>query len=230
MDLTEIKLRKFFTVSEYLNQLRKLLPPGIIWGFDMGFVTGVIQDSVTGEELQDNTAGDTIQDSSADSEMYLSGSNLGKLFSVMADELSRCDTRTRDLMNGVIPGLSEDLLPDWERVLGIPGECETTDTLGTLEERRTRVHLKYTRASVTTTPDFFVQYASGLGWDISIAEDTVANEAFSVGAARVGRNRIGGNRSYAYVIITVNSGTGDLDKLKCLFEQLKPAHLVLVWE
>ncbi|NDV20889.1 DUF2313 domain-containing protein [Pseudodesulfovibrio sp. JC047] len=64
------------------------------------------------------------------------------LLLAMADELSRVDGRTDDLLTELDPRTSLELLPDWERVCGLPGQCSRASA--TIQERREAVHLVLT--------------------------------------------------------------------------------------
>jgi len=63
--------------------------------------------------------------------------NLTRILSAWAAELARIDARADDLLNEADPRTARELLPDWERVAGLPDPC--MPAASTLEERRNRL-------------------------------------------------------------------------------------------
>lgn len=230
LNLDNLIPKKKYEAIHYWNMLRNLLPKGIIW--DPRQVNKPFQwrdnplnggfthtDNVgTGIEYRDTVSG--------------SGSAVNDAFAnllmAFAEELNRLDTRMVDFEKETIPGLSEEMLPDWEEMAGLPDEC--TPLAPTIPERQARVHTHITQnkgdpalVEFNRNQTFFIQYASALGYTITITEP-LESEVF-----RVGRNRVGdrvGSTDHAFTWKV----EGDWDAtLQCIFEKIKPAHTILWW-
>lgn len=104
---------------------------------------------------------------------------LHKLFEGCADALERIDVRVGDLLDEADPSTADELLPEYERELGL-------ESSGTIEERRARV-VSLTVARQRYRPiDFQNALASLLGLnpeDIAVIERTHA-QAVAMGDAR----------------------------------------------
>lgn len=217
-----------YTEAQYLNQLRKLLPRGLLWGFDIPAALRSLQDVVFGYVVyQDGSTGDELQDSVFDS-TSVSSSTFGLLLSCFAAELERIQQRATDLQRERIPGLSSELLAEWENDLGLPDPC--TGPLSDLTERRAAVMAKAFQEYATVTANFLIDYAATLGFVVEVEETASSNQPRRIGVARMGVERIGGLLSHGLVVVRVISGTGNLDQLQCTFQRIKPAHVVLIWE
>jgi len=231
IDFETLTTQPVYNGFNYLSLLRRLLPRGPIWGFTQSLEGELLQDLIPpGEELQDEFdtgAGYEIQDT-VDNPENVSTSLLGRLFAVIADELAKIESRAFYLLQESTPGLSVELLEDWEKEAGLPDSCSSTLEL-TVPERQLQVHAKLYGENQTTTPAFLIDYAELFGFTITIDEDTVINEPFITGVARTGRSRLVGYGARSIMTITVTAGTGNLDQLKCIFKKLKPSHVVIIW-
>jgi uncharacterized protein YmfQ (DUF2313 family) len=58
----------------------------------------------------------------------------------LAQELARIEARGADLIDAALPDTTLEMLPDWERLLGLPDECLPRDS--TLQARREAVLAK----------------------------------------------------------------------------------------
>lgn len=67
---------------------------------------------------------------------------LKSFLDLSATELCRVDDRVQDLLREADPRVTDELLEDWERLLGLPDECTPDDV--TPDERRGAVVEKYT--------------------------------------------------------------------------------------
>jgi uncharacterized protein YmfQ (DUF2313 family) len=94
-------------------------------------------------------------------------SNLYKLLQALADELGRFDDRMEQLKREWDPSLTLEMLPDWERVLGLPDPCITEDQ--TVDQRRDAVVAKLTLLGGQSRA-FFISLAASLGYTITITE------------------------------------------------------------
>lgn len=225
---------------DYLKHLKELLPIGPIWEFIVGgglLLSNILQDlaSLTGlNVLQDNiTTGafDTIQDTASrttDGEQF-AGSLFGRILSCFAEELARVSADVTQLYNESVPGLSTQMLEDWERVLGTRTGC-AADLEYTLAERRELVHKKFFGEYTTATVAYLESLAEPLGFTVTITELSRYGSSCVCGVARTGANRVGGQGAYSVLTITVHAGgSGDEDQLQCVINKHKPAHTTAVW-
>jgi uncharacterized protein YmfQ (DUF2313 family) len=167
------------------------------------------------------------------------GTTLHDLLDGMSIELARLDGRGSILPQEVNPTSSSELLPDWERIAGLPDKCS-----GALEETlqgRRNVLLTKLTSTGGQSASYFIEVAASLGYTVTIevfrpfrvgrshAGDPLTNGAWvftwvirapevSVTSFRVGRSAVG-ERLRAW---------GN-DTLECKINQLKPAHTIALF-
>ena len=95
------------------------------------------------------------------------GSHLRGLLGGVAEEYARIDRRSEDLLRETDPRSALELLPDWERLLGIPDECSALGA--TLTIRRRVAHYKLTGVSGLDKASI-IATAAALGYTITIDE------------------------------------------------------------
>jgi hypothetical protein len=215
--------------DDYLKMLKGLLPRGFIWGWDNLDFPQLIQDVISGAiEWQDNkSTGTEIQDTK-DLTGSASGNLVGRYLSVIASELERLEIKSWQLLNESDPGVAIDLLPDWERVLGLPGNCVTVSQ--NITERQRAAHAKLFDEYKTSNEQFYIDYAATLGFTITIDETPAIAEPTISGVAICGRNRCGsGFGGNSVMEITITAGTGNLAYLQCIFGEIKQAHVIILW-
>ena len=102
------------------------------------------------------------------------GTTLDALLRAIADRLAEVDLSGARLLDEVRPDSSVDLLPDWERVLGLPDSCSQ---LGSgIAIRRASVLAKLV-AQPTMNPSAYVAVAAEFGIDITVREQEQARAA-----------------------------------------------------
>lgn len=219
---------------DYLHMLRKLFPKGKLFGFYIDTAGNALQDTFYDEPIIQDVIVTTeiIQDEIGTAEEY-SSSWIGKLFSVIATELARTEERAYDLARESVAGLSNEMLPEWYDIT-LRGTVE--EALITSDEDKQRMaHGKiYDEAKVANT-QFFVDYAATLGYTVTCVEDSVSSivsvcgdAVCNDGSSAVYRH----NATYGAattIEITYVSGSGNLDLMKALFNEAKPAHVVISW-
>jgi len=150
--------------------------------------------------------------------------------------------RLLDLIEEADPRTTLELLPDWERILGLPDPCTPSDVELTLQERRARVVQKLTLGG-GQSPAFYIALAASIGYAIEIEEF----RPFICGLSHCG-DPIGGaytDRYYWRVTVpgprvtyfrTGASRCGDslgliarAEDLQCIFEESKPGHTRLLF-
>lgn len=158
-----------------------------------------------------------------------------KLLNAFAAELSRFDDAVLNLIKESVPGLSVDLLTDWESMLGLPDVCSQLAT--TIAERQAVAHAKYTNKYTGLSAAFFQQYADSLGSNITVIERFGGGTPFRVDTSRVDRtpeDGVDGARLWSLGIyhewaIEISASDPNKAYLQCYFNLIKPAHTQLVW-
>jgi len=170
-------------------------------------------------------------------------SNLYKLLDSYSNEPYRIDKRSTELIKEVDPRTTLELLRDWERLLGLPDECDSAPEDQSIQERRTRIiQVLTTRGGQNES--FYQQLAANFGFDVDVisAED---QPPFLAGQARAGDRLTNGLWRYAFVIkapaeflVLFKAGQGAAGDplvkvgnsvLECLMEKHKPAHTVVLF-
>jgi len=189
------------TAKQYRQALQALLPPGPAW---------------TREE----------------------GATLTKLLDALAQEFYRADVRAGELLDEIFPDTTIEMLQDWERVVGLPGACgELADTV---QERRRDLIARLT-ARGGQSRQYFTDLAATLGFTITITE----YRPFRVGMSAVGDPicdsrwlfvwQVNGPQTTVTCFRTSESAVAEAlanwgnGRLECIFEQLKPAHTVIIF-
>jgi len=109
---------------------------------------------------------------------FFSGSNHNALVEGIAIELARIDDRAEDVIAESDPRTTEELIDEWEAMLGLPGECGSLAV--TLQERRNQILSKLT-LSGNQSKQFYVDIAVSLGYDIDV-NDIIEFRPFSAGS------------------------------------------------
>lgn len=172
-----------------------------------------------------------------------SDSNLRALSDSLGVEPCRIEERAIEFVDEVFPDTSCEMLPDWERLLGLPDDCESEPQNLTKNQRRERVIQVLTMIGAQNIA-FYKQLVSNFGLDpdeISI-EDV---EDFRVGRSRVGDRLTNGDWRFAFIIrapataaFRFRSGVNRVgerlqdasnETLECLINKHKPAHTIAIF-
>ncbi len=106
------------------------------------------------------------------------GSNLVQLLAALAEEFARIDARAGQLIDEADPRTTLELLPDWERVLGLPDSCfKAPDNVS---ERRVALRQKITGIGGQSRA-YFTELAARLGYFITIIEHRCARVGMLAG-------------------------------------------------
>jgi len=161
---------------------------------------------------------------------------LMKVVMAFAEELSNFESRVIVLMNEAIPGLSSELLPEWETDLGLPDACSTT--IQTEVERQTAAHAKHVANYDGQNKQFYIDYAASLGMLITITESFGSLGIFRVNVSRVDRTPVEGvdgarlwsiGARFKWTVNLISAGSVSFEYLQCRFNQLKPAHTLAIF-
>ncbi len=166
------------------------------------------------------------------------GAVLTRVLDAIAQEFARIDARARRLIDEAIPTTTTELLPDWERVAGLPDNCSGV-LRDTLQGRRLDLVSKLA-ATGGQTPAYYREVARALGYVVTIEEF----RPFRVGS-RVGGRLYDEPWHHAWQITAPNthmtyfragqSRVGERlrawgnQALECRINQLKPAHTVVIF-
>lgn len=160
-------------------------------------------------------------------------SSLMLLMQALAAELQRLDTRAELLLAETDPATTTELLPDWERVVGLPDPCVTLAQ--TIAERRAALEGRLTSVGGQSKA-FFIALASRLGYYVTIDEFASALAATAAGITFSGSQwahiwRVNVPTSVAFTPFRVGAGavgeplrTWSNEVLECQFNRFKPAH------
>jgi uncharacterized protein YmfQ (DUF2313 family) len=150
---------------------------------------------------------------------YESGDDFYELLRALSYPLFRIEQRGLDLIEEMDPRTTYELLPDWERVLDLPGS--NPSPASTIAERRSAIHARLLGFGDPTI-DFYEGVAEGLEYGA-----TVAHKQYNtfVPGSRSGDPLTNHEWAYSWNLIT-HSGSND-DLLKWTIEQTVPAHTKL---
>lgn len=170
------------------------------------------------------------------------------MFLAMGRELARIEARAEDLLDEIDPRTSLELLPEWERAVGLPDEI-VTSIPATVPERRIAIMQKLL-ARGGASRQYFIDIAAASGFNITITEYTAS--VARVGTFRVGQRLYGTAWAYTWLVTVSTSspalagwlgqsvffrvGQGRVGErlrswngpvLEALFRLLKPAHTIV---
>lgn len=172
------------------------------------------------------------------------GTTIRRFWHAVAEGLARVHARSEVLTRiEADPHLTFEVLPDWERVAGLPDECTAVGT--TLAERRLALVAKLGSRGGQSIA-YFQGLATSLGYDVTITEIRPFVAGFSMcGDARW---QVGPGSIRFYWSVTVNeprvvwfrAGANQVGQdthatitraadLECLLNRHKPAHTALVF-
>jgi hypothetical protein len=207
--------------------LESLMPRGLAWIFGKTTIDDIIQDSVSAEWLNDSITSLNELTDVASSSSASTGAFITLFLSCFASELKRICDKAVYIYNQNDPGVSVEFLEDWERNLNLSRGSLT------LEERQVVAHQLLYAPYQVLTKQFYIDYASALGWEISLEENLLDEDLALTGEALTGEAICSfGPEILSYLIITVE-GPGnygdDFTLLVSEFEKLKQAHVVITW-
>lgn len=160
-------------------------------------------------------------------------SALLQLVRSFAAELERLDMRAAQLLAETDPATTTELLPEWERVVGLPDPCVTTGQ--TVAERRQALEGRLTSVGGQSRR-FFIELAARLGYSITIDEFASAAAATAAGIPFTGDGwahtwRVNVPTTVAVTPFRVGAGSvgeplrvWSNEVIECQFNRYKPAH------
>ena len=167
------------------------------------------------------------------------GTNLEKVLLGCAEEFARVEARGEFLAIDVVPASTVELLPDWERVAGLPDKC-SGELEQTIQGRRNALVAKLSSTGGQSV-GYFIEVARQLGYVIEIKEF----RPFRAGLSAAGDALTNGDWVYTWkidapetTIIEFRAGISAAGEplrswgnsaLECKLNQLKPAHTVALF-
>lgn len=164
----------------------------------------------------------------------------GRLLESMAQELSTLDLRSHDLRAESDPRATFELLPDWERVAGLPDPCLAYIDR-TVQDRRGALHATLTSVGGQSI-EYYIGRAADLGHEITIVETRVsiagvmqAGDELAASPSDRYSWRVDVPVKNTYAFVAGASVAGDElgywqpIRLECLFDSIKPAHTSIEW-
>lgn len=225
-DFDDYRLVQRHDPTDYAHLLKKLLPPGRLWGFNLGDDSDILYDSNSCSDIlyDDASSSDIIYDKST-SDSDNETSTLGKIFRVIGMELSRLELRAYDLVAEYVPGLSVELLEDWyEQTLK---DSDDDQLVSSDEDKQRMAHGKIYDESQPVTATMLENYGDTLGFDITVDENPEASIP-SILAFRLPKT-LARRGVLSLIEITINDGDGNLELMQSLFNNVKPAHTMIRW-
>ncbi len=166
------------------------------------------------------------------------GSNWVKLLSAIAREFARVDAMANLLVDESFPDTTLLLLPNWERVAGLPDDCSE---LGDTIQIRRQALLAKIIARGGATKQYLIDVAATFGFTITISE----YNPFRVDTSAVGDPFADVDWQFAFLVsapeetitwfIAGGSAAGEPlatwgnERLECLINRLKPAHTIALF-
>lgn len=150
--------------------------------------------------------------------------NWVKLLDALAAELLRVDGRLADLTNELtVNDAAIEMLSDWERVLGLPDPCAPAPTDPVI--RRARIRAKLSSVGGQSRA-YFLNVLQQLGVIATIDE----MRPFEMGISGMGDGVGGGEWANTWQVNVPGNVDADTQALlKCVINQLKPAHTAVLW-
>ena len=165
-------------------------------------------------------------------------SNWVKLLDALAQECARVDAMAVLLINESFPDTTQLLLPNWERVAGLPDECsELGDTFAIRKQNL----LAKVAARGGATKQYFIDIALKFGFVITISE----YDEFRVDINAVGDPLCGEDWEFTFLVSSSEEtitwfrssfatageplAVWGNERLECLINRLKPAHTLALF-
>lgn len=165
---------------------------------------------------------------------------MGKVLEAVSDEFNRVQTRIDYLLKELDPTQTQEMLPEWEELMGFPNDVTGSLSELTFQARKKLVYTYYTMTG-GTRPEYYKQLIKNFGFDIDVFE--IRN--FRTGLSRVGESLTNGSWRNAFEVRTLNApvfrfSTGlnvvgdplvvtSNELIRKIIEENKPAHVVAIY-
>lgn len=166
--------------------------------------------------------------------------NFHRILDALSPEFVRIDDRALDLLNEMFPGTINELLPDWERVMGLPDDCMGPSS--SFGERKQEVYRRFS-AIGEQRKAYFISIANRFGYpDASINEWRAPRWGRSrFGASRFGSwgaqfvwelnlgSRIASGARFGFSVWGSRFGSNPNSFIECIIRRYAPAHTVVLF-
>lgn len=150
------------------------------------------------------------------------GTVLRDLLDGLSLELERIDARSVVLFGEALPDTTLEMLPAWERVVGLPDACSPLDT--SIEARREAV-LARLRAQGGQSAAYFIALAEWLGFPAGVVQEF---RPFTANSDCVDFLYTDPWR-FVWILEVPRMPEGSRDQqLECLLQRYKPAHTYVI--
>jgi uncharacterized protein YmfQ (DUF2313 family) len=162
--------------------------------------------------------------------------NWVSLLNAIAQTCARIDANSVLLLNESFPDTTTQLLPNWERIAGLPDDCSVLGD--TYQIRRLNLIAKLTSRG-GQSKSYFIEVAASLGYTVTITEF----KPFRVSISRVGDPLCDATWLFVWQINSQlntitwfragNSAAGEPlaswgnTRLECIMKKYKPAHTIV---
>ncbi|MDR3513791.1 MAG: DUF2313 domain-containing protein [Caulobacteraceae bacterium] len=149
------------------------------------------------------------------------------VLTAFAAAFNRSDITALALLIDAFPSTAVALLPEWEATLGLPDPCCGPAT--TIQGRQQQVLARFLGGGGQSVP-YFITLAATLGFTVTIQEFTGTTALANTWQVTVPGTGItffrAGVSAAGEPLETVVT---DSQVLQCVFNRLKPAHTILIW-
>jgi len=150
---------------------------------------------------------------------------LWKLLLAFGTELGNLDARTKDILDEIDARTTEELLEEWEDLVGLPGACVSNPSTD-IEDRRAALLTRLKEKGGHSIP-FFVELALSLGFQVEIEEFC----AFRAGKSGAGDPVYDEDGQFVWKVHASNNLTADQrELLECSIERVSPAYTLVLFE
>lgn len=178
----------------------------------------------------------TIPDGRAWQAKNIPGTNMYAVVSACAAEFREIQIQIETLAREFDINLSDQLLPDWEKSCGLPEEC--IGQMASLEDRRNAVILRFRKIPFVTKADYENLAFQLTGLSVTVtpgAEIELFPLDFPI--------PFSSGNSYFKLYVTFNDSVGGFPYLfpfnfvstgdniiRCVFEQISPANVLIIFQ
>lgn len=151
---------------------------------------------------------------------------LTALLDALAVELARVDGYVDGLVDQMMPDTTADLLAEWETITGLPGAC-SDEVRSTPQARRIDIMSKLA-ASGGASRAYFIGIAATYGVAVTIYE----YQPFRAGISHAGDPLTNGYWPFTWRVVVpgLSADDGSRTVLECLFNAIKPAHTIVIFD
>ena len=165
-----------------------------------------------------------------------SDENLYLLMEALAIEATRVYTQTDMMVRELRPFSTEQLVPEWEKVLGLPDTCDPPPS--SLEARQAAISARFLARGGQTTTYYIGLLKSVFGVDATIDENWPWGVPSRAGDGTDGSGSVCGDpisslsTALTFRVNVPGSQVGSqeiADRLECLIRRVKPAHTNVIF-